>query len=157
MKKKLSLADIKSGVLIDAPEKISVEIMVKGEVREFETCIKIMDYSTAIAQMEANQKNKEALASILANCIVDENGEPEFTEEEVRKRFNKPLIDAIWSEILKKNFLGKATATTNSEEKSSGQNSSLTGSGEKQSLKQKEISVTESTSSGGNIEKSEAD
>lgn len=56
MKKKLSLADIKSGILIDTPEKITVEILVNGEPCDFETHIKIMDYSTAIAQMEANQK-----------------------------------------------------------------------------------------------------
>ena len=70
MKKKLSLADIKSGILIDTPEKITVEILVNGEPCDFETHIKIMDYSTAIAQMEANQKNKEALASILAQLVL---------------------------------------------------------------------------------------
>ena len=92
MKKKLSLADIKAGILIDTPEKITVEIMVSGELCEFETHIKIMDYSTAIAQMQANQENKEALASILADCIVDEKGEPEFTETEIRKHFSKPFM-----------------------------------------------------------------
>ena len=41
MKKKLSLADIKAGILIDTPEKITVEIMVSGDqayvIRERET------------------------------------------------------------------------------------------------------------------------
>jgi len=156
MKKKLSLADIKSGILIDTPEKITVEILVNGEPCDFETHIKIMDYSTAIAQMEANQKNKEALASILADCIVNEKGEPEFTEEEIRKHFSKPLIDAIWQEILKKNFLGKVTATTNSSKKNSGQNSSSTASVEEQSQKPNEPLATESLSSGENTEQSEA-
>ena len=114
MKKKLSLADIKSGILIDTPEKITVEILVNGEPCDFETHIKIMDYSTAIAQMEANQKNKEALASILADCIVDEQGEAIFTEDEIRLKFNKPFIEAIWAKILEKNFLGKVSPTTNS-------------------------------------------
>ena len=156
MKKKLSLADIKSGILIDTPEKITVEILVNGEPCDFETHIKIMDYSTAIAQMEANQKNKEALASILADCIVNEKGEPEFTEEEIRKHFSKPLIDAIWQEILKKNFLGKVTAKTNLKEKNSGQNSSSTASVEEQSQKPNEPLATENLSSGNNTEQSEA-
>ena len=121
MKKKLSLADIKAGILIDTPEKITVEIMVSGEPCEFETHIKIMDYSTAIAQMQANQEKKEALASILADCIVNEEGEPEFTEAEIRQHFSKPLIDAVWAEILKKNFLGKVTAKQSLKEKNSGQ------------------------------------
>ncbi len=155
MKKKLSLADIKSGILIDAPEKITVEIMVSGEPCEFETHIKIMDYSTAIAQMQANQEKKEALASILADCIVNEEGEPEFTEAEIRQHFSKPLIDAVWAEILKKNFLGKATAKQNLKEKNSGQSLSSTALEVEPLPKPSETLVTENISTGGNTENAE--
>ena len=155
MKKKLSLADIKAGILIDTPEKITVEIMVSGEPCEFETHIKIMDYSTAIAQMQANQEKKEALASILADCIVNEDGEPEFTEAEIRQHFSKPLIDAVWAEILKKNFLGKATAKQNLKEKNSGQSLSSTESVEEPLPKPSKALVTENTSTGGNTESAE--
>ena len=155
MKKKLSLADIKAGILIDTPEKITVEIMVSGEPCEFETHIKIMDYSTAIAQMQANQENKEALASILADCIVNEEGKPEFTEAEIRQRFSKPLIDAVWAEILKKNFLGKVTAKQNLKEKNSGQSLSSTALGAEPLPKPSEALVTENTSTGGSTESAE--
>ena len=155
MKKKLSLADIKAGILIDTPEKITVEIMVSGEPCEFETHIKIMDYSTAIAQMQANQEKKEALASILADCIVNEEGEPEFTEAEIRQHFSKPLIDAVWAEILKKNFLGKATAKQNLKEKNSGQSLSSTALEVEPLPKPSETLVTENTSTGGNTESAE--
>ena len=155
MKKKLSLADIKAGILIDTPEKITVEIMVSGELCEFETHIKIMDYSTAIAQMQANQEKKEALASILADCIVNEDGEPEFTEAEIRQHFSKPLIDAVWAEILKKNFLGKATAKQNLKEKNSGQSLSSTALEVEPLPKPSETLVTENISTGGNTENAE--
>lgn len=155
MKKKLSLADIKAGILIDTPEKITVEIMVSGEPCEFETHIKIMDYSTAIAQMQANQEKKEALASILADCIVNEDGEPEFTEAEIRQRFSKPLIDAVWAEILKKNFLGKATAKQNLKEKNSGQSLSSTALEVEPLPKPSETLVTENISTGGSTESAE--
>ncbi len=155
MKKKLSLADIKAGILIDTPEKITVEIMVSGEPCEFETHIKIMDYSTAIAQMQANQEKKEALASILADCIVNEDGEPEFTEAEIRQHFSKPLIDAVWAEILKKNFLGKATAKQNLKEKNSGQSLSSTALEVEPLPKPSETLVTENISTGGNTENAE--
>ena len=155
MKKKLSLADIKAGILIDTPEKITVEIMVSGEPCEFETHIKIMDYSTAIAQMQANQEKKEALASILADCIVNEEGEPEFTEAEIRQHFSKPLIDAVWAEILKKNFLGKATAKQNLKEKNSGQSLSSTALEVEPLPKPSETLVTENISTGGNTESAE--
>ena len=155
MKKKLSLADIKAGILIDTPEKITVEIMVSGEPCEFETHIKIMDYSTAIAQMQANQEKKEALASILADCIVNEDGEPEFTEAEIRQHFSKPLIDAVWAEILKKNFLGKATAKQNLKEKNSGQSLSSTALEVEPLPKLSETLVTENISTGGSTESAE--
>ena len=155
MKKKLSLADIKAGILIDTPEKITVEIMVSGEPCEFETHIKIMDYSTAIAQMQANQEKKEALASILADCIVNEDGEPEFTEAEIRQHFSKPLIDAVWAEILKKNFLGKVTAKQNLKEKNSGQSLSSTALEVEPLPKPSETLVTENISTGGNTENAE--
>lgn len=155
MKKKLSLADIKAGILIDTPEKITVEIMVSGEPCEFETHIKIMDYSTAIAQMQANQEKKEALASILADCIVNEEGEPEFTEAEIRQHFSKPLIDAVWAEILKKNFLGKVTAKQSLKEKNSGQSLSSTALEVEPLPKPSETLVTENISTGGNTESAE--
>ena len=155
MKKKLSLADIKAGILIDTPEKITVEIMVSGEPCEFETHIKIMDYSTAIAQMQANQEKKEALASILADCIVNEEGEPEFTEAEIRQHFSKPLIDAVWAEILKKNFLGKVTAKQSLKEKNSGQSLSSTALEAEPLPKPSKALVTENTSTGGNTESAE--
>ena len=155
MKKKLSLADIKAGILIDTPEKITVEIMVSGEPCEFETHIKIMDYSTAIAQMQANQEKKEALASILADCIVNEEGEPEFTEAEIRQHFSKPLIDAVWAEILKKNFLGKVTAKQSLKEKNSGQSLSSTALEVEPLPKPSEALVTENTSTGGSTESAE--
>lgn len=149
---KLSIADIKGGVLVDAPEKIEVEIMVKGEPCSFETHIKIMDYSTAIAQMRANQENKEGLASILADCIVDESGETQFTEEEIRQHFNKPLIDAIWAKIIEKNFLGKVgTPKTSSETVNSGQNLSSMESVEEPLQKQEATLAIESSNTGESI------
>ncbi|WP_151769345.1 phage tail assembly chaperone family protein, TAC [Acinetobacter junii] len=153
---KLSIADIKGGVLVDAPEKIEVEIMVKGEPCSFETHIKIMDYSTAVAQMKAGLEKKEALASILADCIVDELGEKQFTEDEVRQRFNKPLIDAIWEKIIEKNFLGKVgTQKTSSETVNSGQNLSSMESVEEPLQKQESTLAIESSSTGENIESKE--
>lgn len=149
---KLSIAEIKSGVLVDAPEKIEVEIMVKGEPCSFETHIKIMDYSTAVAQMKAGLEKKEALASILADCIVDESGEKQFTEDEVRQRFNKPLIDAIWEKIIEKNFLGKVgTPKTSSETVNSGQNLSSMESVEEPLQKQEATLAIESSNTGESI------
>ena len=150
--KKLTLAEIKSGVLVDAPEKIEVEITVKGEPCSFETHIKIMDYSTAVAQMKAGVEKKEALASILADCIVDESGNQQFTEDEIRQHFNKPLIDALWEKIIEKNFLGKVNIPkTSSETVNSGQNLSSMESVEEPLQKQEATLAIESSNTGESI------
>lgn len=146
---KLSVDDILAGVLVGKPELIQVDIVVEGKPRSFETYIKIMDYETAKAQMNANTEGREGLASILADCIVTEDGERIFTEEQVRLKFNKHLIDAIWQKILEKNFLGKSSTQKKSlTSLRSGQNSSKTASRARQSQKQKRNSVTENFSSG---------
>jgi hypothetical protein len=147
--KKLTLAEIKSGVLVDVPEKIEVKITVKGEVCSFETYIKIMDYSTAVAQMKAGVEKKEALASILADCIVDETGNQQFTEDEIRQHFNKPLIDALWEKIIEKNFLGKvSTQKMSLETVNSGQNLSSMESVEEPLQKQEATLAIESSNTG---------
>ena len=51
--KKLSLTDIKSGLLVSKLEKVTVNLVVDGEECEFEIYIKPFSYSTAIAQMRA--------------------------------------------------------------------------------------------------------
>jgi len=86
---------------------------------------------------------------------VDEKGKPEFTEAEIRQHFSKPLIDAVWAEILKKNFLGKATAKPNLNEKNSGQSLSSTALEAEPLPKPSEALVTENTSTGGSTESAE--
>ena len=105
--KKLTLADIKSGVLVKGLQKVTVQIKVDGEDAEFDTYIKPFSYATAVAQMKAYGEDKEALAGVLASCLADEKGELIFTEEDVRTHFSQGLVDAIWEKIYDINFLGK--------------------------------------------------
>ncbi|MCG9492683.1 phage tail assembly chaperone family protein, TAC [Acinetobacter pittii] len=154
---KLSVDEILSGALVGKPELIEVDIVVNGEPRTFETYIKIMDYETAKVQMNANNEGREGLACILADCIVTESGEPIFTEEQVRGKFNKHLIQAIWDKIIEKNFLGKSsTPKTSLPNSKSGRNLSKAGSRERRSVKQKRTSVIENSSSGNNTDSVEA-
>ncbi|MFU8927561.1 phage tail assembly chaperone family protein, TAC [Acinetobacter puyangensis] len=105
--KKISLNDIKSGVLVGKPQKVSVQIPLQGEDVEFETYIKPFSYDTTVAQMKAFSENKEALAGILASCICDEEGVLVFQEAEIRTQFNQELVDALWAKIYEMNMLGK--------------------------------------------------
>ncbi|WP_427927595.1 phage tail assembly chaperone family protein, TAC [Acinetobacter guillouiae] len=122
--KKLSLKDIKSGLLMGKPEEITVNIKVSGEDCEFNTFILPFSYDTAVAQLKAFGEKKEALAGILASVICDKDGKLEFTEDDVRTKFNQALVDAIWSKIVEVNVLGKTQTlaqTTNLLSKSGSQ------------------------------------
>lgn len=105
--KKLSLKEIKSGLLMGKPEEITVQIKVSGEDCEFNTFILPFSYDTAVAQLKAFGEKKEALAGILASVICDKTGKLEFTEDDIRTKFNQALVDAIWSKIVEINVLGK--------------------------------------------------
>ena len=105
--KKLSLKDIKSGILMTEPEKITVEIKLNGEDFEFDTYILPFSYETAVAEMKAYGEKKEALAGILASVVCDDKGKLAFTEEEIRTKFNQALVNAIWAKIVEVNMLGK--------------------------------------------------
>lgn len=127
--KKLSLKDIKSGLLMGKPEEITVQILVSGEQCEFTTFITPFSYATAVAQLKAFGESREALAGILASVICDKNGELEFTEEDIRTKFNQALVDAIWLKIVDVNKLGKtqdSAQTTNSLSKSESQQGVVT-------------------------------
>ena len=118
--KKLSLKDIKSGMLMGKPEEITVQIKVSGEDCEFNTFILPFSYDTAVAQLKAFGEKKEALAGILASVICDKDGKLEFTEDDIRTKFNQALVDSIWAKIVEVNVLGKTPTlaqTTNSSSK----------------------------------------
>lgn len=122
--KKLSLKEIKSGLLMGKPEEITVQIKVSGEDCEFNTFILPFSYDTAVAQLKAFGEKKEALAGILASVICDKTGKLEFTEDDIRTKFNQALVDAIWSKIVEINVLGKTQTlaqTTNLLSKSESQ------------------------------------
>jgi len=105
--KKLSIEQIKNGELIGKPEFVAIKVKLNGEDREFETYILPFSYQTAVAQMQAYGEKKEALAGILASVICDKKGNLIFTEDDIREKFNQALVDAIWSEVVSINMLGK--------------------------------------------------
>ena len=97
--KKLSIADIKSGALVGAPVNCTIAVLYKGEPHEIDVLISKYNYNTAIENFKAFGENKDAMAGVIASCIVDEEGNRQFTEDDVRKYFNDELTKAVWSKI----------------------------------------------------------
>lgn len=105
--KKIDISEINSGVLIAAPQAVTVQIKYKGKLAEFDTHIKPYSYDTAVAKFRSFGEKREALAGILAACICDAKGNLSFTEEQIRKNFNQDLTEALWHKIVEINSLGK--------------------------------------------------
>ena len=109
--KKIDIAQIKAGVLISKPQPVTVPIKFNGEDAEFSTFIKPYSYATTVAKLRAFGEQKEALAGILAASICDEEGNLQFTEDEVRKNFSHDLAEAIWNQVVNVNALGKTSTS----------------------------------------------
>lgn len=105
--KEITLDAIKSGDLIGKPTQITVELVVKGELRSFTTYLRPYSYSTAIANMTSFSEKREALAGMIATSICDENGNDLVSEDDVRKKFSEALVHALWIKIVEINALGK--------------------------------------------------
>ncbi|KJV38186.1 phage tail assembly chaperone family protein, TAC [Acinetobacter brisouii] len=105
--KKIDIAQIKAGVLIAKPQAVTVQIKHDGEDVEFDTFIKPYSYDTAVAKLRAFGEQKEALAGILAASICDAEGNLQFTEAQIRQKFDQNLTDALWYKIVEVNSLGK--------------------------------------------------
>jgi len=154
MKKKISIAEIQSGVLLGAPIAISVPITLNDEECEFDTHIKPFSYATVVARWRAVGQEKEALAGTIASCICDEAGKLTFTEDQVREKFSEELIEAIWQKICDVNNIGGKSKTTSSKTMKSLPNSSSTASGGTRSKRSSKTSasknsVTGASTSGG--------
>lgn len=141
--KKLTLDEIKAGVLVKGLEKVTVQLKVEGEDAEFDTFVKPFSYATAVAQLKAYGEDKEALAGVLASCLCDETGGLIFTEDDVRKHFSQSLVDAIWEKVYDVNFLGK---TSKSQQKT---NSSVKSQSQQEVPSQKSASSTSKKSKHG--------
>lgn len=122
--KKLTVENITAGQLIGEPQKVEIKVDFNGEERVFETTLKPFSYDTAVAHLRAFGEKKEALAGILASSMLDENGKPQFTEDQVRQYFSQELTNAVWSKLVEINALGKTSRlnqTMNSSAKSQSQ------------------------------------
>lgn len=110
--KKLTIDQIKGGVLVGKPEQITVTVKVHGEEHEFDTHVMPFGYEAAVAQMRAFGQKKESLAGILASVICDKDGVLVFTEEDIRSKFNQHFVETVWAKVVEINMLGKKSTST---------------------------------------------
>lgn len=98
--KKLSLDEIKAGLLVADPVPETIEIMYKGEKCAIDIYIRPYNYDTAIEKFRsAINKKTDNVAAIIASSITDKKGKPQFTQDQVRKYFNEALTGAVWDKI----------------------------------------------------------
>ncbi|BCB06796.1 hypothetical protein HHSLTHF2_06860 [Vreelandella venusta] len=126
------------------------------EGQEFEATVFVLplSYATAKSDIVASQLQTDPLAARIAHCIVDEDGKPVFTVDDITGEADPergPLSNSLTHELLrvigKVSKLGKRP-TSSRTKKSSGMNSSSTASAGAPSKKPKSASATQSSNAG---------
>lgn len=154
--KKLSIADLKSAsaqvVFCGKPVKESIVWSDQGEDYSIDVWVRRYSYETAVADLQAISRGDSAQAHRIAKAIVDEDGQPVFSVEDItgeaspeRGPLSQSLTMALLGAIYRVNNLGKHQAQpTSTEMPSSGASLSSTVSVAKPSKKRKPRSVTPS-------------
>lgn len=126
------------------------------EGQDFQATVYVLplSYATAKLDMTANKQETDPLAARIAHCILNEEGAPIFTVEDItgdadpeRGPLSNALTYALLNAIGKVSKLGKPPASLPTKTKS-GTSSSSTASAVAPSKKRKSASATPSSSTG---------
>lgn len=148
---KLSLETLKqAGAFTGAPVERTVTWTQGGEELSGTVFVRPLSYQSAIADITAAVKKGDSAAGRIAACIVDEDGSPIFTPEDVtgeadaeRGPLNANLTMALLGLVAEVSGLGKPR--TSKSRKKSGANLSSTVSADEPSPKPRKRSATKSS------------
>ena len=115
----LSIETLKqAGAFTGAPIKSEVTWKnVEGDELTATVYIQRLNYRSAISDLESSRNKKDILAGRIAACIVDKDGQPIFTADDItgdadpdRGPLDGNLTIALLSAIGEANNLGKTTS-----------------------------------------------
>lgn len=115
----------KQGGFAGAPVRREVTFTVDGEEVTGTVWVRKLSYQSAVGDIKAMQSDGEVAAARIANCIVDEQGNPLYSKHDItgvyddgspvmddkgnpRGGFVDSLVHALWMAIAEVNDMGKA-------------------------------------------------
>jgi hypothetical protein len=114
----------KTGGFSGPPVKKEITFKAAGEEVTGTVWVRRLSYQSAVGDIKAMETDGEIAASRIANCIVDENGDPLYQKHDItgfyddgkpvldehgnaRGGFVESLLHALWAAIAEVNDLGK--------------------------------------------------
>lgn len=99
--KKLKLADIKKGSLVNEVRDKTVEFVHNGEQYSVDIRIKTLPFieTESLFTRWNKGQGENVVSEWISKTLVDTKGELEFTEEEVNDNFVQPMANAIFEEV----------------------------------------------------------
>ncbi len=103
--KKLNLNDIKKGKLVGKIHDKTVKFFNQGEECSVDIRIKQLPFAKseplyARLQSENDEPSENLVAEWIAQTLVDDNGDLQFTVDEVKNNFIQPLANVTFNAIL---------------------------------------------------------
>lgn len=99
--KKLKLADIKKGSLVNEVRDKTVEFVHNGEQYSVDIRIKTLPFieTESLFTRWNKGKGENVVSEWISKTLVDTKGELEFTEQEINDNFVQPMANAIFEEV----------------------------------------------------------
>lgn len=99
---KLSLEDIKQGQLVTKTHIVNVEFLtMDDELASVEVQLKPLSFAeTDRFHKRLGEGDEKVIAEWIAKSIVNAEGKPEFTAEQVNKLFSRELVIALLDEVM---------------------------------------------------------
>lgn len=99
--KKLKLADIKKGSLVNEVRDKTVEFIHNGEQYSVDIRIKTLPFieTESLFTRWDKGRGENVVSEWISKTLVDAKGELEFTEEDINNNFVQPMANAIFEEV----------------------------------------------------------
>lgn len=97
--KKINLADVKKGSMVGEIHKKTVEFVHNGEQMSVDIKVQTLPFGVTESLLKRWNNDEDVVAEWISKALVDDEGNQQFTEEEVDKNFVQGMAAAIFDEV----------------------------------------------------------
>lgn len=97
--KKISLADIKKGSMVDEIHEKTVEFVHNGEQMSVDIRVQTLPFKITEDLLKRWNNKEDVVAEWISKALVGDDDKPQFTQEEVENNFVQGMAAAIFDEV----------------------------------------------------------
>ena len=97
--KKISLADVKKGSMVDEIHEKTVEFVHNGEQMSVDIRVQTLPFKITEDLLKRWNNQEDVVAEWISKALVGDDDKPQFTQEEVENNFVQGMAAAIFDEV----------------------------------------------------------